>query len=202
MTPLGALKKAVDILEKSSCLYCLVGGHAASLYRAQERLTRDVDFALLANPESHSKKIAEQIIKEMGLKPVIGFIPRNSKQSERKTVCMISSSGPEGQAKGIIDILLPELPWVSKAIERAQENRVDLGFASVPVITAEDLIVAKCYALQNAPDRFQDLDDLKEISESIKDLDFDYLASALSELSLSIPKEVRKYFPKFIGQRP
>jgi hypothetical protein len=95
-----------------------------------------------------------------------------------------------GESKGLIDILLPDLPWVSKAVKRAQHNRLDLGFAAVPVITPEDLIIAKCYSLRNSPDRFQDLDDIKEIFINIQDLDRDYLESSLQELDLVIPEQV------------
>ena len=65
-----------------------------------------------------------------------------------------------GECKGIIDLLLSVLPWIEGAVARAQHNSIDLGFARVPVITPEDLRAAKCAALGNSPDRFQDLDDL------------------------------------------
>lgn len=197
MTPLKMLQKAVAVLEDEKCQYCLVGGHAASLYRSQERLTSDVDFAILAEPVSGSRKLAERVIKQIGLKPMVGFIPHGPQEKPRKSVCLISTSPKTNQTKGIIDILLPELPWVRKAVERAQFNKIALGFASVPVITAEDLVVAKCYAFSNSPERFQDLDDLKEIFLNIKDLDYDYVRSELAHLDLVIPAPVKK-FVKFI----
>jgi hypothetical protein len=197
MTPLKMLQKAVAVLEDERCKYCLVGGHAASLYRLQERLTSDVDFAILAEPVSGSRKLAERVIKLIGLKPMVGFIPHGPQEKTRKSVCLISTSPKTNQTKGIIDILLPELPWVRKAVERAQFNKIALGFASVPVITAEDLVVAKCYALSNSPERFQDLDDLKEIFLNVKDLDYDYVRSELAHLDLVIPEPVKK-FVKFI----
>lgn len=63
------------------------------------------------------------------------------------------------------------------------------------MITPEDLILAKCYALNNSPDRFQDLDDIKEIFAGVKDLDIDYLQMNLKALSLTLPELVRKYSP-------
>jgi len=193
MTPLKILQKAVTVLEDEKCKYCLVGGHAASLYRSQERLTSDVDFAILAEPASGSRKLAERVIKQIGLKPMVGFIPHGPHEKPRKSVCLISTSPKTNQTKGIIDILLPELPWVTKAVKRAQSNKINLGFASVPVITAEDLVVAKCYALSNSPERFQDLDDLKEIFLNVKDLDYDYVRSELGHFKLVIPEPVRKF---------
>lgn len=193
MTPLKTLKQAVAAFEKNCITYCLVGGHAASLYRSQERLTRDVDFAIIASGTSSARKLAEQVIEEMGLKSTVGFIPPDPRKRNRKSVCMISSFPAKNETKGIIDILLPDLPWVQQAVERAQHNKIDLGFALVPTIPPEDLVLAKCYALSNSPDRFQDLDDLKEIFTSVKDLDLDYVFAQLGELAVSIPKTVQKY---------
>ncbi len=198
MTPLRVLKAATAILERLGCRYCLIGGHAASLYRTQERLTRDVDFALTTDPLSNAQALAEKAVSELGLTPMIGFIPRMDEEPKRKSVCMVTSAPSEGAMKGVIDIILPELPWVTQAVSRAQYNRLDLGFAKVPVITPEDLIIAKCYALRNAPDRFQDLDDLKELFLAMKELDLDYLRGALADLNLSIPVPVREFAPKGI----
>ncbi|MEZ4753224.1 MAG: hypothetical protein R3A13_02815 [Bdellovibrionota bacterium] len=40
MTPLKTLKAAVKEFEKRKLSYCLIGGHAASLYRKQEDLQK------------------------------------------------------------------------------------------------------------------------------------------------------------------
>lgn len=192
-TPLAILKNAVKALERENCMYCLIGGHAASLYRSIERVTRDVDFALIANPLNQSRKLAENIIKSIGLEPVVGFIPAGPEEPKRRSVCLITSKPAKGEIKGMIDILLPELPWIENAVRRAQHNRIDLGFASVPVITPEDLVIAKCYALRNSPDRFQDLDDLKELFISVDDLNLRYIQLQLKELRLKIPVPIKKY---------
>jgi len=201
MTPLKTLKQAVAAFEKLGCKYCLVGGHAASLYRVQPRLTKDVDFALIADPLSDSRKLAQKVIKSMGLKPMLGFIPATPKEKDRKAVCLVTSSPLPNETTGLIDILLPELPWLAQAVERAQHNKLDLGFKSVPVITPEDLILAKCYALNNSPDRFQDLDDLKEIFGYVRDLDLDYLRHNLTGLGLPIPELVRQFAPAGLVKR-
>lgn len=195
-TPLLVLKNAVKAFEKSDCLYCLIGGHAASLYRTQERFTRDVDFALIANNPSDSGKLARKIIKDLGMQPVVGFIPPTPQEGDRRSVCMVTSKPPSNGQKGIIDILLPVLPWIENAVRRAQHNKMDLGFARVPVITPEDLIIAKCYALRNSPDRFQDLDDLKEIFQSVKSLRKNYIKEELSKHNLAIPEQITKYTGK------
>lgn len=195
ITPLKVLKQAAQILEQLDCRYCLIGGHAASLYRTQERLTRDVDFAVVGSKAKTSRIIAERCIEMLGFEPALGWIPQGVGELERKSICMITSKPAPDHLKGFIDILLPELPWVEIAVKRAQDNKLDLGFSVVPVITPEDLIIAKCYALRNTPDRFQDLDDLKEIFQLSNMLDIDYLRSQLQKQSLEIPEPVREYSP-------
>ncbi len=194
MKLLEIIKRMARAFNKERCEYCLIGGHAASLYRSRERFTRDVDFALVAKPARASQKIALKAIESIGLKPVLGFIPAGKNEHTRKSIRLVTSAPAKGSTTGIVDILLPELPWIPEAVKRAQYNLVDLGFAEVPVITPEDLILAKSYALHNSPDRFQDLDDLKEIMTNIKDLDFDYVRERLRVLQLKIPAAVRKYY--------
>ena len=195
-TPLKILKAAVTALRKHECAWCLIGGHAASLYRLQERLTKDVDFALVGRPASRSRATAAQVIRAIGLKPVLSFIPPRPGEAGRPALGLVTSEPPRGASTGIIDILLPVLPWLEPAVERAQHNLIDLGFARIPVITPEDLIVAKSYALRNSPDRFQDLDDLRAIFEGDNRLDLDYLRAGLGALKLSIPELVRPFAPR------
>ncbi len=173
----------------------MVGGHAASLYRSQERFTKDVDFAVVGSPKTRSREVAESAVRALGMKPMVGVIPLGRGERERSSVCMITSEPRAGEITGIVDILLPDVSWVQEAVERAQSNLIDLGFAMVPIITPENLIVARCLAVTNVPDRFQDLDDLKQLFKDVKDLDFDYLRRRLHELSLVIPPVIRPFAP-------
>lgn len=201
LTPLKALKMMVKALENEECCYCLIGGHAASLYRSQERFTKDVDFAIFTDSDTPARTIAERAIRAVGLEPCVGFIPHGKKESARQSVCMITSKPVGHEMTGLVDILLPEIAWVKHAVIRAQANMLDLGFRKVPVITPEDLIVAKCFSFRNAPDRFQDLDDLKDLLSTVRDLDIDYLRNRLGQLSLEIPEEVKKFAPPFLIPR-
>jgi predicted nucleotidyltransferase len=198
LTPLKALKEIVKVLSAEACSFCLIGGHAASLYRSQERFTKDVDFALVSDTPRKSRQVAERAIAALGLRSVVGFIPHGQHEKPRNSVCMITSEPMKGQLTGLVDILLPEIVWVTHAVQRAQANRIDLGFDMVPVITPEDLIVAKCFAFRNSPDRFQDLDDLKELLTHVKNLDVDYLRRQLEAYSLEVPEPVRKFAPRSI----
>ena len=200
LTPLSALKQTVAALTQLPCRFCLVGGHAASLYRSQERFTRDVDFAVVASPKVKSRAVAEKAIEALGLKPVVGVIPLGKKEPKCPAVCMITSEPAAQELTGLVDILLPEVPWVPEAVERAQSNVLNLGFAEVPVITPEDLILAKCLSAANEPDRFQDLDDIKQLFKDVKDLDIDYLRRRLHELSLVIPEPVRAFGPGSLAE--
>jgi hypothetical protein len=193
LTPLQALKKTVAALSELPCRFCLVGGHAASLYRSQERFTKDVDFALVADAKGKSRAIASQAIEKLGMKPVAGFMVLGDTEKSQRALCMVTSEPPASELTGLVDILLPEVPWVLDAVGRAQDNLIDLGFAKVPVITAEDLILAKCYAVRNSPDRFQDLDDLKQLFKDVQDLDTDYLRRRLVELKLTIPEHIKQF---------
>lgn len=201
MKLLSLLKRLIRSLDREPCEYCLIGGHAASLYRSQERFTRDIDFALVAKPKKGSEAAARRALDRLGLDPVAAFIPRSPAEPKRRSVCLITSAPKRGELTGEIDIILPELPWVEAAVSRAQFNRIDLGFAQIPVITPEDLIVAKCYALRNSPDRFQDLDDLKEIFESAIEFDRSYLQSALDRHELTVPKPVLKHYRKMMRRK-
>lgn len=198
LTPLQALKKTVAALSELPCRFCLVGGHAASLYRSQERFTKDVDFALVADAKGKSRAIASQAIEKLGMKPVAGFMVLGDTEKSQRALCMVTSEPPASELTGLVDILLPEVPWVLDAVGRAQDNLIDLGFAKVPVITAEDLILAKCYAVRNSPDRFQDLDDLKQLFKDVQDLDTDYLRRRLVELKLTIPEHIKQFAPDVI----
>jgi hypothetical protein len=195
LTPLQALKRTVAALSELPCRFCLVGGHAASLYRSQERFTKDVDFALVADAKGKSRVIASQAIEKLGMKPVAGFMVLGDAERRERALCMVTSEPPASELTGLVDILLPEVPWVLDAVGRAQDNLIDLGFAKVPVITPEDLILAKCYAVRNSPDRFQDLDDLKQLFKDVRDLDTDYLRRRLVELKLTIPDQIKQFVP-------
>ena len=199
LTPLQALKRTVAALSELPCRFCLVGGHAASLYRSQERFTKDVDFALVADAKGKSRVIASQAIEKLGMKPVAGFMVLGDAERRERAQCMVTSEPPASELTGLVDILLPEVPWVLDAVGRAQDNLIDLGFAKVPVITPEDLILAKCYAVRNSPDRFQDLDDLKQLFKDVRDLDTDYLRRRLVELKLTIPDQIKQFVPAVLS---
>jgi hypothetical protein len=53
--------------------------------------------------------------------------------------------------------------------------------------------------VRNSPDRFQDLDDLKQLFQDVRDLDTDYLRRRFVELKLKIPEQIRQFAPDVLG---
>lgn len=190
----------VHFLKEKNLRYALAGGLIASVYRKSERLTKDVDFLMLA-PSATQKK-AEEIIKSFGLQPVVirkadleggPLFAIKRKTSKPMMVCGRSKDTPTMIG---LDFILPEMPWFEKALERAQHNQIDFGIGFlVPALTVEDVIIAKLYALKNRPNRFQDLDDLQSIFAANSDLNLAYIINAMKESDLKIPTELAPFSP-------
>lgn len=98
------------------------------------------------------------------------------------------------------DLILPRIPWVPSALKRAQDNQLDFGFGSIPVLTVEDVIVAKCYALHHAVSRPKDLDDLQSILEAEHALDLVYIRTQLVNLNIRFSKSRHRHFPESVWQ--
>jgi hypothetical protein len=101
------------------------------------------------------------------------------------------------RAEGV-DILLPAIPWVEDAVRRAQDNCVDFGFGSIPVLTVEDVILSKLYALNSARLRAKDLDDLQSIYESECDIDLAYLSGQMRRFDIRIPRAAEPFLDDVI----
>jgi hypothetical protein len=192
MKPLKLLEIISAELNSSACSYVLCGGLAASLYRDRPRLTNDVDIAISLGEYDESKEFALSILKQLGAKTSLGWIP-GLKERKINTMALVIGQFDQHDYEATIDILLPNLPWVENAIERGSNHKIDFKFSVVPTITIEDLILAKLFALSIEPDRFQDIDDLKSIFLHNKKMDFSYLVSEMKNLKLEIPKVLHEY---------
>jgi hypothetical protein len=193
-------KQATEALRKRGVTFAVAGGFAADLYRREPRLTMDVDFAILAKDEQ--VKTAISIVESLGLQagiaretdlaggPLFAIRRQNTKP------CMIvgrPSGNPSGEG---IDILLPTMPWVESALERAQANEVDFGFGPVPALTLEDAILSKLHALKRL--RAKDIDDLQSILEAQKEIDIAYLAGQIRRFAVEIPRQVEPFLPDWL----
>lgn len=81
------------------------------------------------------------------------------------------------------------------AVELAQRNFLDFGFEKLPTITAESLILAKLTALSTSPERFQDIDDIREIVSSLP-IDYDYVLSQVARQAICVEQDLLRLFNK------
>lgn len=197
MLPLKLLELASRALESYDSCYAVAGGLAASLYRISPRLTKDVDIAIAVGGKENTVTVAQQILSDLGLPSALGWIAGGEGKIDGSIALVIGKAGVD-EYDASIDFLLPSLPWVEQGIVRAQENKIDFGFAKLATLTPEDLIVAKVFALAVEPNRFQDLDDLQSIFRAENNLEVDYIASQFARLSLSLPKELYSVAPKLL----
>lgn len=187
--------KVVVVLKKEKVRFALAGGLVASLYRQEERLTKDLDFLILA--ESHTEQKAIHIIRSLGLNPSV--IRRADLEGGPPWMV----AGRKEAAIGL-DFILPEMPWFQSALMRAEQNLIDFGFGKpesgkVACLSIEDVIVAKFFALKNDSTRFNDLDDLKSIFLGKHPLDLDYLSGQMQRLGLVVPEPIQKIVPKALN---
>ncbi len=200
MNLLKFLKDVVTVLKKKNLRFALAGGLVASLYRKEKRSTEDLDFLLFTPSETVAK--AERWIRNFGLSP-----HRLTKAHleggplfaiKRKTgpVCIVAG---RSEGKVGLDFILPAMPWFEKALQRAAANEIDFGFALIPCLTVEDLIISKIYAFHcNPTQRFKDLDDLQSIFQVGHDLDMTYIQAQLKayELNPAAIANLRQVLPK------
>lgn len=195
MTPLKLLQIVAGKLEVHLGSFAVAGGLAASYYRARPRLTNDVDIAIDLGSIKKSKDAASKIIKSVGYKEALGWIAETDGRTKQPIALVIGRPNLD-ELESTIDFLLPVLPWVKKAIPRAQDNLIDYGFKKLPTLTPEDIVIAKAFALMISPTRFQDLDDLQSIFSNNNQLDMIYLTSEFEQLALSLPTALKDSTPK------
>ncbi|NCC50633.1 MAG: hypothetical protein EOM20_05390 [Spartobacteria bacterium] len=189
-------KSAVRELHKREVMFAVAGGLAADLYRHEPRLTMDVDLVILT--EDKAPETATSVLRAIGLG--VGIVrqadldggPLFAIRRKSTPPCMVVGRAAGGEG---VDILLPEIPWVSQAVLRAQDNLVDFGFGKIPALTAEDVIIAKLYTLRSAHMRAKDLDDLQSIFAADPEMDVPYLAGQIGRLGLTVPKAAKPFLP-------
>jgi hypothetical protein len=193
------LQKVVERLIEAKVRYALAGGLVASIYREKDRITKDLDFLILADIQTQDT--AETIIESFGLTP---FVIRQADMEGGPLFAIKKKSTPPylvaGRAEGDtskieLDFILPSIPWFDNALTRAEINRIDFGFGPIPFLTIEDLILSKFYAANNDSRRFTDLDDLKSIFEAKHELDIAYLAGQMQKLKFPVPKGIEDLAP-------
>lgn len=192
--------KAVELLRARNVPFAVAGGFAAGLYRAEPRVTMDVDFGVALDRDAES--VGKDILSELRL------IPGTLRAAElaggplfaikRKSTPVVMLVGrAEGKRNGGIDLMLPSIPWVRGAVKRAGDNLADFGFGPVPVLRVEDVILSKLYALQGNV-RAKDLDDLHSIMDSKRELDLAFLRTQIQTLNLKLPSAGKELVPEYL----
>ena len=190
--------KAVNLLQTRNVPFAVSGGFAAGLYRAEPRVTMDVDLGIAL--EQDAEQTAREILEELGLVPGILraadlaggplFAIKN-----KSTPAVMLVGRLKGDSSGGIDLMLPSIPWVRLAVERAKGNCADFGFGPIPVLRIEDVLLSKLYALKGKV-RPKDLDDLQSIIESQREYDREYLRTGIKAHGLKIPSMARELVPE------
>ena len=189
---------AVKALRQADVPFAVAGGFAAELYRAEPRLTMDIDLAILSDEsEARAREVLESIGLHAGVsrKADLDGGPLFAIKAKNTPACLVVGRPKAKQTGEGVDILLPGLPWVPTAVERAQLNQVDYGFGSVPVLTLEDLILSKLYALMAHPPRAKDMDDLQSVHAAGHEVDSAYLSGKAQEYGIRLPKSVKPFIP-------
>jgi hypothetical protein len=187
MIILDELKKALSVLEPFNGAWCVCGGIAASIYGREGRFTNDIDIAIIDTPTMTAKEIASSVLIQIGYEAILGFVNDPRSLCKEQVLGLVAGRAAGGGAFVGVDFLLPVFPWVQDAVARAQIDPIDYGFSHVPTIQPEDLIIAKLFALRDAPERGVDLLDVRSIMEGVKSLDYTYLERKLACYNLTLP---------------
>lgn len=197
MMLISFLKNVVELLQKENIRFAVAGGMAASLYRLEVRTTKDLDFLIFVEGKSEQK--AQEVIGKFNLN--VTLVRRADLEGgplhaiKRKSTEPMIVVGRRDKEIGL-DFILPTMPWFENALNRAEKKVIDYGSVKAPTLTAEDVIIAKLYAVKNSSSRFQDLDDLKSIFEANHTLDINYLDDEMRRLGLGLPKAIVEFAPE------
>ena len=192
-------QQTVAELRRRRVTFAVAGGFAASLYRREPRVTMDVDLAIATD---NALEIATAVIETVGLTAAIAREadlaggPLFAIRRRRTQPCMVVGRRPGAPLEEGVDLLLPAIPWVESALQRAQANKVDFGFGPVPVLTIEDMILSKLYVLRRL--RAKDLDDLQSIFEAGREIDRAYLDGHVRRLGIVIPRATEPFLPEWL----
>jgi hypothetical protein len=193
---------AIEKLRAQGVEFAVAGGLAASLYRDQARLTVDVDVGISA--ESAALETAIDLVESLGMEA--GIVreadlaggPLFAIRKGNTAPCIVVGRVPGDVSGHGVDVLLPSIPWIADAIKRARGNEVDFGFGPVPVLTLEDVLVSKLYALRTTPVRAKDLDDLQSILAVGHEIDRAYLSGQMRRFGVAVPRAAGDFLPKWL----
>lgn len=148
--------------------FMIIGGQAVLLH-GEPRLTQDIDITLGVGPTDLPNILAA--CEELDLEP----LPADVQEFVRSTFVLPAADRETGIR---VDLIFSTTAYEAEAISRAE--RVELGQATVPFATAEDLIIHKLFA-----GRPRDIEDAAGVvrRKGLR-LDWDYLSRWVADFAL------------------
>lgn len=170
---LPALRALCELLKKSHKQGIIIGGVASSVL-GRARLTVDIDATVVIDETELDRFLAQAA--------TVGLTPRITHPAEfmRRSAMLLLRHDATGTP---IDINQGRIPFEFLAVKRGTMRR--RGGVNIPIPTPEDLIVMKAIA-----HRPKDLEDIRGIVESQRNLDMTYIRKHLQEfgIGLDMPK--------------
>ena len=189
----------VQRLSSENIQHAVCGGVAANLYRDELRLTADLDF--LVDTKNVDLDYFVQIIKDAELTPYNlrhADLKKSPMMGEKSTpIFIIAGKDPKDKLNCGVDFLTLNNVWAESALARAQHQIVEFGQIKAPVITIEDLFIAKLFAILDS-NRMEDLDDLEKLISAHRSLDLNYLSTQLTKHKLILPRDLESRSPDVI----
>ena len=155
-------------LNKREVPFMIIGGQAVLLH-GEPRLTQDIDITLGVGPTHLPDVLA--VCEELDLEP----LPADPQDFVLSTFVLPAADRDTGIR---VDLIFSTTTYEAEAIARAQP--VQVGGASVPFATAEDLIIHKLFA--GRPRDFEDAGGA--VRRKGLELDWDYLRRWVADFGL------------------
>ncbi len=195
-------RKCIESVREEGAEFAVCGGLAAQMYRAETRVTVDID--ILISAKGREVEIATRVIESFGLSPTplrtfqLSSAPASHKRSSPIEV-IVGRNKADKTAFGL-DFLLPRQGWTENALRRAQVNTLQIDGVGAPFVTAEDMLLAKfTSAMLGGTRRLKDLDDIISMMDSRRSFDLAYVAAEIDRLKLSTPPDIEKLLPKALS---
>jgi len=184
-SPSDTLKRLEAALTELGLRFALIGGMAVIL-RGYDRATQDVDVLVLDVDDVLPLLLAAFEKHGFGFRVAdpIDFAKQNR---------VILLRAPDGTG---IDVSMGVLPLELEIIERSTQETLMDGI-SMPVATAEDLIIMKLVAARN-----RDLDDVTRLVELYPDLDVIRIRRIVTEYAEALEQpEIVQHLDDILGPR-
>ncbi len=178
-TELEVLKSICQALQQANIPYMLTGSFAANFY-AVPRMTRDIDIVIEIF-KNETDKLFEIFKNDF-------YIDQDSIDEAIKHESMFNIIHNESVFK--IDFIIRK-DSAYRNLEFQRRRSVKLNDVEIWIVSPEDLIISKLFWAKESFSETQ-INDVKNLLKSLKNLDFEYLQKWINSLKLnSIYEKVR-----------